>query len=371
MQRLTELLAAVRAAAPAKASDIAALEGRVQALRASDRTEMLLHPLYGLWSLHLARCLRQGRGAEAQAWVAHLNRFLVVPSLAAPGTSGWRARVLVSRGELRFPGTPHHLPLAAMEAEIEVEDRHLTVRANGDVWRLPASALLSGGGGFVSRPAIDGIEIDASDPWIGRFLAGLRHAAAEPGYPQRDARPHDPVAQAQYAIVVRSLDILRQSWPEMHAEVIQHVRLFVPFESALLVGWTHASLPGAVFIRAAPEDMLFTLERLVHEASHVRLYLMAAHPMFATDRNRLLPSPFRKDPRPVAGVYHAAFVYGRLIEFARRAHRHSGEPRLAARALELLPLYRQAVTALRGSAALTCLGATLLDELDGRLEATA
>ena len=342
-------------------------------LPARQQAEIVLHPLYGLWSLRLSALRRERKVAESLAWSRHLGRFFLAPATSCAAAEGWRLAVPMTNRELRLPGVVRHLRFDAdaEEATVEIGKGELEISAAGNR-RVVTADNWNGGAGFpgmVERPSRDGIEVDASDPWIGQYLAGQRRRAPEPGYPRRDVRPLNPVSAGHLQAVERALSMLRASWPEFHAEVCTHVRMLVPFESDLLVGWTHVSLPGAIFIRSVPDNMLFTLERLAHEASHVRLYLMSIYPLFTTDSTPRLFSAFRKDLRPVAGVYHAAFVYGRLIEMMRRGHAVLGESALEARADELQPLYHQTVASARGSDGLTELGEALLDELDARVEA--
>ena len=302
VQRLNDDLCAIYSAA---ACDRPQLERTLEifsVLAPSEQRDIVLHPLYGLWSGRLRTLGRRQRWAEAALWVRHLHRFMIVPALSSGGARGWRVRVPFEAGALRFPGVPRHVLIASDDGEVEIEVGSGTfeVRSLSAPLIIRRDELVGDGlsSAVAARPCIDGIEVDASDPWLRRFFAGLRQAEPEPGYPRRDVRPHDPVSQGEIEAVTRSLALLRATWPEMHEEVRTHVRIFVPFESTLLVGWTHASLPGAVFIRAVPDDVLFTLERLVHEASHVRLYLMSIHSLFSTDNTRLLDFPFRQRSPP-------------------------------------------------------------------------
>ena len=341
-------------------------------LAQADQQDILLHPLWGAWSNRLAALRRNQKWAEAECWARHLPRFLIVPAASHGLANGWRVRVPSSGGLLRFPGIPRHVNLRG-EAEIEIEAQNDALHlCSGSIQLTVTLEELTGKRQselVVERPQIDGVEIDASDPWYRGFFRTLRDAEPEKGYPRRDVRPHDPPTQHEIETIAQAFSTVRTAWPELHEEIRSHIRTFVPFESELLVGWTHVTFLGAIFIRAIPGDLLFTLERLVHEASHVRLYLMSIQPPYRSGQDLLIYSPFRKDPRPVGGVFHAAFVYCRLIEFLRRAYRALGDERMLARAQELLPLCRDAMSSVRASGAINELGNSLLDELDLHLEA--
>jgi HEXXH motif-containing protein len=171
------------------------------------------------------------------------------------------------------------------------------------------------------------------------------------------------VVPALIETYVAAMRVIEEAWPELMAEIADHVRLAVPFGSKLIVGWAYMLFQGAIFIKAVPGDVFFTVERIVHEASHLRLYLMTVVPLHYNSPTDLLPSPFRADPRPVSGLYHAAFVYGRLIDFFRRAAHSTGNEAYAQRAAELISRFDEAVTTLFRRAKLSEVGSRLLEEL--------
>lgn len=64
------------------------------------------------------------------------------------------------------------------------------------------------------------------------------------------------------------------------------------------------------------DDWLAPLEMLVHEIAHLHLYLLQLNdPMVMNGADEGFASPFRPDPRPMSGIYHAMFVLARSIEF--------------------------------------------------------
>ena len=59
---------------------------------------------------------------------------------------------------------------------------------------------------------------------------------------------------------------------------------------------------------------------LVHEVTHSLLFtLSASAPLVLNRLEESYPSPLRKDPRPMDGIYHATLVCGRLVVFFRQA----------------------------------------------------
>lgn len=58
------------------------------------------------------------------------------------------------------------------------------------------------------------------------------------------------------------------------------------------------------------------VENIIHEMSHIELYIkQLLDPLVST--GTYLKSPFRDQPRPVNGVFHAAFVLTRIILYMR------------------------------------------------------
>lgn len=71
---------------------------------------------------------------------------------------------------------------------------------------------------------------------------------------------------------------------------------------------------GGIFINARrATHQFFVLEALVHEAAHQLLFALSQdeNPVLNPPEERYA-SPLRRDPRPLSGIYHAAFVCGRM-----------------------------------------------------------
>ena len=77
---------------------------------------------------------------------------------------------------------------------------------------------------------------------------------------------------------------------------------------------------GRVWFGDNPEDegWLAYAEMLVHEVAHLELYLYQLDdPLLLNGSEDGYTSPFRPDPRPLSGIYHALFVLTRNIESMR------------------------------------------------------
>jgi HEXXH motif-containing protein len=351
----------------------------------------LWSPYYRHWRTRLTALTATGQRAEIAGWLAQLPRLLFVPaaqvaeSLPAVRVPLFRPAASASGRELRLPGVPRHMMLPGSEQELATlcgQAGRLLIDLGGRITEGPLDALLAGGEGYVEHARLGGTrtELDAGDPWLRGWLAQFNAADSPPPYPRRDLAPavdltaHRPVFDAAARLIAGA-------WPDCLEELSLHIRVVVPFWSRLMLGWTTLTQLGALYVRAVTDErvdligtatkadpVLFTAETLVHEAAHTRLYVMSADtPLHALDHDVLRPSPFRKDPRPVIGLYHAAFVLTRIVVFMYAAAGLTGDEQYARRAEENHRDLRQALDALAG-ARLTPAGRDLLEESVARTE---
>ena len=78
---------------------------------------------------------------------------------------------------------------------------------------------------------------------------------------------------------------------------------------------------GVVFIGSTSPPSLL-MEHIVHEATHHEFTARLAVDKQLTNGDALAPSPFRKNPRPLTRVLHAAVVAARLVEVLRRCQQY-------------------------------------------------
>jgi HEXXH motif-containing protein len=71
---------------------------------------------------------------------------------------------------------------------------------------------------------------------------------------------------------------------------------------------------GAIIINANQRSgELAMVQMLAHESSHNLLFGFSAdESLVENSPEELFPSPLRKDPRPMDGIYHATFVVARM-----------------------------------------------------------
>ncbi|WP_326953967.1 aKG-HExxH-type peptide beta-hydroxylase [Amycolatopsis sp. NBC_01286] len=352
---------------------LAAARALVEAADPAALRAAVLHPLFRHWRSTLDARVKIGAGDRISAWLDSLPRLLLAPALLARDDFA-RVRVPLVRGDqLRVPGLPRHLvvrPGTDPSVVVSREGGELRVERDGVTETFPAGILAAAGLGESRRPVLAGtpVELDATDPWVEEVLAGVNATPSPPPYPPRDIRPV-PDATRVEAVFSRAAGLIGRAWPDCLAELTTHVRLVVPFTSALMEGWTSLSHLGAIFLRAVsdddvPDPVRFTAERLVHEAAHTRLYVLSVRTRFFAEggQHRLLSSPLRKDARPAAGVYHAAFVLARVAVVMARAAAVTGDERFAERGHECHAEFREAQDTLATSGALSEAGTELLEE---------
>ncbi|MFC7455161.1 cyclophane-forming radical SAM/SPASM peptide maturase YhhB [Insolitispirillum peregrinum] len=86
-----------------------------------------------------------------------------------------------------------------------------------------------------------------------------------------------------------------------------------------IVSFSDNSVPGALYVSvvrgAGLIDAYDLADSLIHEHRHQKLYLLERQAPMVHPTTRLVPSPWRADPRPPSGLLHAVFVFVELQRF--------------------------------------------------------
>jgi HEXXH motif-containing protein len=339
-----------------------ALASAIEVLPAPDRVRIAEGPLFSHWSLRKT----QGQATE---WALQLGRLLLVPHLENKSLPS--GGVYLPVGADSTVSLPGRLAIT-MPARHAGKVARISVAGDSLVAGSPATTvgevplLLRQRSGVTAGES--GIEIDGSDPWTAGHLELMNQAQPVGPYPKRDISPVKAIGADLAATITESMALLAVSWPEAYAEVTRYTKLVVPFRSKYLSGWSTPLFQGAAFIRSAPGEVPFTFERLVHESAHQRLFAIQRAVRLHNDPpGKLLPSALRKDQRPTAGVYHAAFVCGRLAEAFTRAESYWPDRWLSDRKTRMTAAYLEMSRTLHAQAALTEIGEAMLARLDERV----
>jgi HEXXH motif-containing protein len=360
---------------PQDASLVVASGRLLQALPDTARQQVLSHPLFHHWWLRMSQGYKAGDPQALAAWAPALGRFLVVPALLH---GHWPQDGFVlptgGRQELRFPGHPRHLRLAAPTPTVRAERRNGAIRIAGEQFEqlIDLDDLLQLGHPPRSPWLQDrwvvagpGIEVDSDDPWVADLMGEL-DATSPP-----DTGPLQPAAvdPGQLQQLVAAHTFLRRCWPAMAGEVQEYVRLIVLFVGGGRDAFSNTAWQGAIFLSADLASQPFNLERIVHETSHLRLNLiMAQLRLHEHTWSDTVPSPFKAGPRPVTGLYHGAVVFTRVAMALDRAFRLTGEPAYQARIPRILQQVDEALETINLRVTLTPPGRALLDQAAATVE---
>lgn len=118
------------------------------------------------------------------------------------------------------------------------------------------------------------------------------------------------------------------SWPSLGPEFELLSRAIVPMDSGpgQRMAVTLPSRNGAIFMDMDEQSLME--EAIVHEHGHIKLRYIQDFDPFICGSNtaETFPVPWRRDPRPLAGIFEAVFVYLYVAEYAIRRALHLALP---------------------------------------------
>lgn len=130
------------------------------------------------------------------------------------------------------------------------------------------------------------------------------------------------------------LSRLQQAFDTLHAvspyyyefvtSLIKHIVLVGQTERGGIKSGSTLKTLGCIIISPNTKEEFSPLgqyiEDLVHEASHTRLFLeQTKDPLVNNPVVNLYAAPFRKDKRPMSGIYHANYVLGNIVSYFSQA----------------------------------------------------
>lgn len=124
------------------------------------------------------------------------------------------------------------------------------------------------------------------------------------------------------ARLAHSLNLLNRYWPEMCAELAASVKAVVPTSCGITASHsTGSDLTAWAAVNTALVQEPWLTDGLIHEHRHDLLNtLTLLADLFSDDAplGDLLYSPWRPEPRPPIGVFHAVFVFVAVASFYLR-----------------------------------------------------
>ena len=182
--------------------------------------------------------------------------------------------------------------------------------------------------------------------------------------------PDEPVFDLAAGRIDAAMTLLERGFPEMAAEILALLHEIIiavgPEDPKSLTfdGSSSYMLWGAIMLNARGQStVLDTAQALAHESGHNVLFgLCASGPLIYNDDEESFSHPLRQDPRPMDGVFHAAYVIARMhqtLERLLQADVLTNEQReAAARDLKIQRnSFAEADAVIRQSAKLTAIGA--------------
>lgn len=193
-------------------------------------------------------------------------------------------------------------------------------------------------------PTADLTDVPAAPPRITNF--STEHYTADQIEQMRrwwDIEPANRMAMIEASdeefargqrLIAVALGHLRDAAPELHGEVeiiVRDIVLARPDGTNLInyAGASSFALWGALTINAETHhDWIQFYRQIVHETAHNLLFgISREQPLVLDDPASRLPSPIRADPRPLDGIFHAAFVSARealALDALLRRHETTG-----------------------------------------------
>ncbi len=341
------------------------------------KQEILMHPHYQHWWFYFLTYYKGRQDQKLEAWLAEFAQFLIIPALQYDCWPEQGLSIpLTEDRRIRFPGYGYTtLPGGKMTermVHVQKQRSELVFSVAEERYAIAIDTLLARGTSTqierLQKVPDTEIAVDGSDTWTLEFVHFLREREATQVNGRSDIEPGVVGAENIHSLH-RTFLFLQQCWPEMYAEMTRYVHLLVPFTSQTRDAFTNISWGGAIFLRAQFDPQWYTLERLVHETSHLFLnLLMSLEPIHQHDWNDMVPSPFRPGLRPITGLYHGAFVFTRVAMVMDRAYRLTGDQEYSQRIPVIIDQVKQARETLRQYVRLTPLGKNVLDEISQEID---
>jgi HEXXH motif-containing protein len=221
-----------------------------------------------------------------------------------------------------------------------------------------------------------GPRLDVETPEYADLLADtvgmhehLREDTSEP------LRPVGPESAAEAAEDFgRALDALAADSPTDLEDVRAFTRVVVPFRGSGVDSFSRNDCPGALYVNWRPGDLWWNAEHLIHENGHQRLYaIQEICPLWLNPPEARYRSPWRRDPRPIEGIFQATYVFYLTVAWLLRAlARHpEAEPGRRPYLLEQIHNLELGRTVLREHARLSEEGRAFFGDLESAVERAA
>lgn len=280
-------------------------------------------PHYHLWRSETLLAVKSRDAARATTSIRLLGNLLAMPLLRR-GTTRVRLPLAVGpAGIIHLSGAGCHLrgTFDGPIAEIAITGEQCRVRPGNGADLVLSGPGIAGSDLLVWHPVVAGtsIECHSTDPLVEAFLRRNAEQEQVDAYGRRGLTWTAESAGAAGRFT-EAFETIRLVSPDDARTVVDNVQLIAPYTDARLVGFSSPLALGAVFIADRPGDPVHHIEHLLHEACHNALFRVQLRTRLHTaSDDTLMDSPWRRDRRPVTGVVHGAYVFGRLATFFTKA----------------------------------------------------
>lgn len=125
----------------------------------------------------------------------------------------------------------------------------------------------------------------------------------------------------------QALRIVRRVWPEGAVEVEAYTRVVVPLSERGTVSFSMRARPAVSYINLRGKSPTDLADDLLHETAHHRLHALEELGPLTRDAGEPgFVSPWRRGPRPLRALLHAAYTFSDRAELLRRLLSGGGAP---------------------------------------------
>ena len=115
-----------------------------------------------------------------------------------------------------------------------------------------------------------------------------------------------------------AFEMLSEQATDFYKEYESLANSFIIYKSDQLSSGTTFSLGKCIYLKSIEQcnkrSIFVSVDRIIHETAHLLLHLLSkSDPFVLNPTEKRFYSPFRADPRPMIGIFHAHFVLFRLI----------------------------------------------------------
>lgn len=110
--------------------------------------------------------------------------------------------------------------------------------------------------------------------------------------------------------ISKALELIKNYSPSSYKAFCDFTHTVIPIKEKGIVSYSTSKLPGYSLINIYHRDFVDLLDDLVHENGHHYLnYFLYTKKLINEDLDKIFYSPWRRQLRPIRGIYHAVFTF--------------------------------------------------------------